>query len=299
MLGGLAFDAISIGGGDVHHVLGGSAVYAGLAGSLVGPVTVMTAAGDDCDPGQLANLRSRPGLTLIVQQLRGHTTRFRCDYDRRLTRRTTVGLDPGVANDIRVDSLPLGATDVLFLASGPPAVQLAMLEAVQPRLAAVDTIDRWIETERSELGRVIRRSGVVLMTAEELMAFADRDRIVDAADLLLRQGPRLVCVKQGEFGARIFSDGFRLALPAFDALTVDPTGAGDAFAGAFLAYLAQRHADAGDAQVVGQALVLATAASSVCVEDFGTRALEVASRDEIARRCRLLLQTVHLTMPAL
>lgn len=298
MLGGLAFDAISIAGGAVHHVLGGSAVYAGLAGSLVGTVTVMTAAGDDCGPGQLAGLRGRYGLTLIVQHLPGGTTRFACDYDAALTTRTTLALEPGVANHIQVNALPLGSTDVLFLASGPPAIQLATLQAARPRWSAVDTIDRWIHTERAVLDEVIGQAGAVLMTAEEVLALADRDQIADAAALLLARGPRLVCVKLGESGAQVFGEGFQLTLPAFAVRTVDPTGAGDAFGGAFLAHLASHRGDLGDAGAVGEALVVATAASSICVEDFGTGALEGATAEELARRCRLLRPALRRTTSA-
>lgn len=298
ILGGLAFDEISIDGGEVHHVLGGSAVYAALAASLVGPVTVMTAAGDDCGPERLATLRRRPGLTLIVQHLPGATTRFRCDYITALTTRRTLVLDAGVANDIQVQALPIGATDVLFLASGPPATQRAMLRAAHPRLSAVDTIDRWIETERAPLEEVISQASAVLMTAEEVLALAGRDRIADAASVLLQRGPRLVCVKQGESGAQVFGETFRLSLPAYPARTVDPTGAGDAFAGALLAYLAHHHAGVGDASLVGEALVVATAAASLCIEDFGTRALQGATTKELERRCALLRPRLRLTPPA-
>lgn len=299
VFGGVAYDAISVGGGEVHEVLGGSAVYAGLAASIVGEVTVLGAVGDDCDPADLDLLGSRPSVRLAVDYVPGRTTRFRCDYDARFSTRTTLEFEPGVAAEAGVPARWPDEVDILFLASGPPEIQLAGLEASSPRLTAVDTIDSWIKRDVRGLERVITRSSIVLMTVEELLQFTGHDLVVDSATAVLRQGPRLVCVKQGEFGAQVYGKDFRLALPAFEAFTTDPTGAGDAFAGAFLGHLAARRADVGDRRAVGEALVLATAVSSLCIEDFGTRALEAATTAEVERRCRVLLDTVRLHMPVL
>ncbi len=299
VFGGVAYDAISVGGGDVHEVLGGSAVYAGLAASVVGDVTVLGAVGDDCDAADLDVMGRRPSIRLAVDQVPGRTTRFRCDYDPRFSMRTTLEFDPGVASDAGVPARWPNQIDVLFLASGPPEIQLEALDASSPRLSAVDTIDSWIDRDARTLERVVTKSSIVLMTVEELLQFTGHDLVVDSATAVLRQGPRLVCVKQGEFGAQVYGKDFRLALPAFEAFTTDPTGAGDAFAGAFLGHLAARGADVGDRRAVGEALVLATAVSSICIEDFGTRALETATMAEVERRCRVLLETVRLQMPVL
>ena len=293
-VGGIALDSISIAGSESRDCLGGSAVYAGLAASVIGRVTVAGVIGrDQVVDVRLNALSSHPRITLDVIAMPGDTTRFRCQYDSSLKTRTTLDFIPGVAADAQIPPGWPVTNDVLFLGSGSPAFQLAVLEATRPRLSAVDTIDHWIACEREGLEQVVRRASAVLMSAEELLSFTGHFCMADAAAEALQRGPRLVCVKQGEFGAQIYTNHHWLAIPAYPSRTADPTGAGDSFAGAFLSYLAILGADIEDQRALGEALVVATAVASICVEGFGTEALESVSAGEVYRRCRRLLEATR------
>jgi sugar/nucleoside kinase (ribokinase family) len=294
VVGGIALDSISIAGGESRDCLGGSAVYAGLAASVIGKVTVAGVIGrDQLIDVLLGALGDHPRIALNVAAMPGDTARFRCQYDSSLKTRTTLAFIPGVAADAQIPPGWPVASDVLFLGSGSPAFQLAVLEATRPRLSAVDTIDHWIAYERAGLEQVVRRTSAVLMSAEELLSFTGHVCIADAAAEVLQKGPRLVCVKQGEFGAQVYTNHHWLALPAYPSRAVDPTGAGDSFAGAFLSYLATLGADVEDQRALGEALVVATAVASICVEGFGAEALESVSVGEVYRRCRRLLDATR------
>jgi hypothetical protein len=182
----------------------------------------------------------------------------------------------------------------LFLANGSPAVQgKALSQVVSPTFTMLDTMNLWIEIAREELLAIIRKVDALILNDEEARMLTGERNLLRAATAALDLGPRTIVLKKGEHGAFLISRGARLALPAYPVENVvDPTGAGDSFAGGFMGYLAA----AGDAEpkTLRRAMLHGTAAASFCVEGFGVERLASASRREIDARCDELLSLVSV-----
>jgi len=183
----------------------------------------------------------------------------------------------------------------VFLANTAPAVQLDVLNQVQAEgrrpFVVCDTMNFWIESQREALGEVLRRvDGVVLNDGEARQLTGERN-LIKAGTKVLELGPKVAIVKKGEHGAFLFSTYLFHALPAYPVTDViDPTGAGDSFAGGVMGYLARAgHVSVGNLK---RGLVQGTVAASFTVGDFGTRALAAASREDLDLRAREFLHFV-------
>jgi sugar/nucleoside kinase (ribokinase family) len=285
VVGSIGLDTLETPFGRADEVLGGSASYFSLAASLYVPVQLVAVVGDDF-PRQHVELFEAKGIDLDgLERVSGPTFRWGGKYHYDLNSRDTLFTELGVFADFH-PKLPQSyrAAQHIFLANIHPTLQLEVLEQVdQPRLKALDSMNLWINTAREALTRAIGHSDVVTINDTEAREYAGTHNLFAAARQLLDLGPRAVVVKKGEHGALlIWREGifFAPAYPLED--VVDPTGAGDAFAGGFLGYLVRQ----GDFSFpsIKRAMIHGSVLASFAVEEFGpARLADVTSDDILAR----------------
>jgi sugar/nucleoside kinase (ribokinase family) len=185
-------------------------------------------------------------------------------------------------------------TPFVFLANGAPATQMAVLDQMQkPRFCVADTMDLWIERDRQGLAALLRRVDGLIANDAEVKQLTGESNLIRAGRAVLTLGPSLVIVKKGEHGAFLFSNYFHYALPAYPTEhVVDPTGAGDSFAGGFMGYLAT--SDSISVWNIKRAVAYGTVTASLTVEGFGVNRLAGCDRETIERRYQELLQFVSV-----
>jgi sugar/nucleoside kinase (ribokinase family) len=287
VVGSIAFDAVKTPFGERERMLGGSAVHFSLAASFFTDVRVVGPVGDDFGDEEYAVLRDRGVNTDDVERVEGGKTFFwKGEYEWNLNIRHTHDTQLNVFGEFQPKlSEASAAADVLFLANIQPDLQREVREQCgNVKLAALDSMNLWIETARDALVRTIGTVDVVLMNDDEIRMLTEQPTLLRAAREIMAMGPGTVVVKQGEYGAALFtSEGF-FSLPAYPLETViDPTGAGDCFAGGFLGYLASEGAPTDDASL-RRAMTFGSVVASFNVEEFGTERLQTLTRPEIDER---------------
>ncbi len=289
VVGSMAFDDLELPTGRFADVVGGAATYAALAASRFARVRVVAVVGDDFPAAVLDDLGQRGIDTAGVARATGRTFRWAGRYSSDLGSRTTLDTQLNVFADFRPAVPPaFRDSELVLLANIHPALQLEVLDQIaRPRLVAADTMNFWIDQERDTLLRVLGRVDTLVINDEELRQLAGEHSIRRAAKTVLGMGPRRLVCKRGEHGATLFDDqGTFFAPPYLLDEAVDPTGAGDTFAGALMGELARTASFDGTA--LRRALLVAAAVASLTVEGVGTRRLAEASLAEIeARRADL------------
>jgi len=293
VVGSVAFDTIETPIGRAEDVLGGSATYFSLAASFFAPVHLVAVVGEDFPPSDREFLGTR-GIDLSGLEVRaGRTFRWTGRYHEDLNVRDTLALELNVFADFR-PTLPEAArkAPIVYLGNIQPSLQESVLEQFEdPTLVACDTINHWIENAREPLEALLPRVDLLIVNDEEARLLSGETNVSRAARRILELGARSVLVKRGEYGAILFSPESVFAIPAYPLEEVyDPTGAGDAFAGGVVGYLAAT----GERSDVGlrRAIVYGTVLASYVVEDFGPERLRTLTHDDIDRRYR---QFVALT----
>ena len=287
VVGSMAFDSIETPHGSADRVLGGSAAYFSLAAAFFAPVRIVGVVGRDFPEDHLTAL-SRSGVDLEgLQRAPGKTFYWHGRYHEDLNVRDTLEVQLNVLEEF-VPRLPAGYedTEYAFLGNMHPAAQLEVLSRLkQPRLVALDTMDHWIHETPEELRKVLERVETVVINDSEARMLSGQHNIVRAARAILKMGPRAVLIKRGEYGVFQFSDAATFVVPAYPLEEVlDPTGAGDSFAGGFMGCLAAD--DAGGEAALRRAIVYGNVTASFTVEDFGPRRLIALDRTEIDERYR-------------
>jgi sugar/nucleoside kinase (ribokinase family) len=297
VVGSIAFDAVKTPFGERQRMLGGAATHFALASSFFDAVSVVGPVGDDFGEAELAVLRIRGTNVDDVEHVAGGKTFFWSGkYGWDLNTRETLATDLNVFADFEPKlSQAARDCDVLFLANIQPELQLSVLEqCTGPRLVAMDSMNLWIDISRDPLLEVIRRVDCVILNDAELRQLTVKPSILTAAREVLSWGPSVVVAKQGEYGAALVTQEHFFALPAYPLETVvDPTGAGDTFAGGFVGHLARNLDDATNDQVLRQAMAYGTALASFNVEEFGTERVQRLTADEIHARVDDLKRITH------
>lgn len=287
IVGSLAFDTIETPFGRREKIVGGSATYCSLAAAYFTNPGIVGVVGDDFPRDTLRFLESRNVDIRGVAVKPGKTFHWEGRYGADPNQRTTVRTELNVFRDFRPVLPPeFRAPSILFLANIDPDVHPEILSQVEkPGLTAMDTIRFWIETKPEALRREIGRVNILFANDEEVKMIAEEGNLVRAGRKLLDMGPRLVVVKKGEHGVLVFEKDFLFGVPAHPCEEViDPTGAGDSFAGGFLGYLdgvSKVHRS-----VLRRAAVYGSALASFAIEDFGAERFSRLSLDEIEARYR-------------
>lgn len=288
VVGSIAFDAVATPLGSRERMLGGSAVHFALAASFFDVVHVVGPVGDDFGEDEYGVLRGRGIDVSDVEHVPGGTTFFwRGTYGWDLNERETLDTQLGVFAEFE-PKLSDGSrsADVLFLGNIQPDLQRRVREQCgEARFVALDSMNYWIENARDSLIDAIRGVDCLLLNDAELRELTEEPNFVRAASRVREWGPRVVIAKQGQYGALMITDEGFFALPAFPLETVvDPTGAGDCFAGGFMGYVAAHGGSELDHELLSQAMAYGTALASFNVEEFGVERVARLTSEEIADR---------------
>jgi sugar/nucleoside kinase (ribokinase family) len=278
VVGSIAFDAVTTPFGSRERMLGGSAVHFSLAASFFDVVHVVGPVGDDFGEEEYGVLRARNVVTSDIEHVPGGETFFwRGDYGWDLNERTTLDTQLNVFAEFEPKlSEASRSADVVFLANIQPELQRRVREQCSnARFVALDSMNLWIETARESLIETISGVDCLMLNDSELRQLTREPNFPRAAAQVREWGPNVVVAKQGQYGAAMITDEGFFALPAFPLETVvDPTGAGDCFAGGFMGYIAAHPGAELDHELLAQAMAYGTALASFNVERFGTEGLE-------------------------
>ncbi|MEN6458688.1 MAG: PfkB family carbohydrate kinase [Thermoguttaceae bacterium] len=286
VVGSVALDSVETPSQKRDNVLGGSAVFFSYAASFFTSVRLSGVVGADWPTEHTAMLQARridmAGLQIVPA---GKTFRWRGKYLPNMNDRETLELHLNVLADFN-PVLPEAyrRCKFLFLANGSPTYQIkAMDQCPETSLVVADTMDYYIANERQGLNKLLRRvDGLVLNDSEAKLLTGD-DNLVRAGEAVRRMGPRFVVVKKGEHGAMFFGENELYVLPAFPtSRVVDPTGAGDSFAGGMMGYLAEQGKC--DPNTLKRSLAYGTVMASFTVEDFSLDRLRAISRHDLEQR---------------
>jgi sugar/nucleoside kinase (ribokinase family) len=281
----MAFDDLELPTGSARDVVGGSATYSAFAASTFAPVRVVAVVGDDFPDETLSTMRARGIDVSGVERAAGKTFRWAGRYDEDLIHRTTLDTQLNVFASFN-PKLPEAYRDtpLVLLGNIHPVLQLDVLEQVRsPKFVLADTMNFWITGEPKTVAAMLRRIDTLVVNDEEARQLSGIYNIRKAAREILSRGPRRLIIKRGEHGALLFDEEGVFAAPGFPLEEViDPTGAGDSFAGGLLGYLASQPQIT--ALTLRRAMLYATATASFCVEAVGTRRIAAVSREEVTRR---------------
>lgn len=286
VVGSVAFDSVETPQAVRERVLGGSAVYFSLAARFFTTVRLVGVVGEDWPAEYTALLHAHSVDTAGLQVVPGAKTFFwRGRYHANMNERETLDVQLNVmANFNPVLSEELRRCKFLFLANGSTKMQLNVLsQCVGPMLTVADTMDHWIRTEPQELRELMGRVDGLVLNDSEAKLLAERDSLLGAGRALLEMGPRFIVIKKGEHGALFFSKHEMYVLPAYPTdRVVDPTGAGDSFAGGMMGYLAEQ-ADY-TPETLKRAMAYGIVAASFTVEDFSVDRLLKITREDVELR---------------
>jgi sugar/nucleoside kinase (ribokinase family) len=287
VVGSIAFDAVKTPFGERERMLGGSAVHFSLAASFFTDVRVVGPVGDDFGDEELTVLHARNVETSDIERVAGGETFFWAgEYEYDLNTAKTLDTQLNVFGEFQPKlSEASRSSELLFLANIQPDLQREVREQCRDaHLAGLDSMNFWIENTRDALVRTIGGVDILFMNDAELRMLTELPNLVRAARAVMAMGPRVVVAKQGEYGAALFTEEGYFALPAFPLETViDPTGAGDSFAGGFLGYLDSAGRSLDDA-TLRRAMTYGSTLASFWVEEFGCERGQRLTRDEIDER---------------
>ena len=297
VVGSIAFDSVRTPFGSRERMLGGAATHFALAASFFDTVHVVGVVGDDFGEAEREVLATRGIVTDDIEHVEGGRTFFwAAEYHHDLNSRETLDTQLGVFEHFRPKlSQPSRDADVLFLANIQPDLQLEVRrQCERARFVAMDSMNLWIDIARDSLRRTIEAVDGLLLNDAELKQLTGRPNLVQAAREVMTWGPKVVVAKQGEYGAALFTEERVFMLPAYPLETVlDPTGAGDSFAGGFMGYLAAHPGSALDDEHLRRAMAYGTAVASFNVEDFGTDRVARLTSGEISDRVAELARITH------
>ena len=286
VVGSVALDSVETPTDRRDDVLGGSAVYFSYAASYFTPVRLVGVVGEDW-PAEHTGLLSARGIdTSGLEVVPGAKTfRWRGKYLPNMNDRETLEVHLNVFGDFN-PKLPeaFRTSRFLFLANGSPVLQRRVLEQVPNcQLCVADTMDLWINIQHDELLALLRRLDGVVLNDSEAKLLTDDENLVRAGHKVREMGPKFVVIKKGEHGAMFFSRDETYVMPAYPTPNViDPTGAGDSFAGGMMGYLAE--CGNFDSPTLKKALAYGTVVASFNVEDFSLQRMRQIDRSQIDER---------------
>jgi len=283
--GTVALDSIRTPFGEVKEVLGGSAVYSSVAANEFAKAGIVSVIGKDFPKKHLNFLNTLGIDTRGIDVKTGDTFRWAGYYEYDMNQAHTLdtklnvlsAFDPALPDSFR-------QANYVFLANTDPEIQMKVFKQIKkPRLVMMDTMNYWIENKKEALTKMIERSDVIVVNDAEARQYFDTPSVVQAGRSFLNMGPKAVIVKKGEHGALMFTDGACFSAPAYPLeKLVDPTGAGDSFAGGFIGWLA-RTEDLSPRNM-RKAIIFGSAIASFNAEDFSLNKLKTITRDDIFNR---------------
>lgn len=299
VVGTVAFDSVKTPEGEANDAIGGSATYFSAAASFYAPVDVIAVVGNDFPMTSLDFLRERQVDVSGLEVKEGRTFRWAGEYAANMNDRRTIDTQLNVFSGFKpVLAERHRAHDHVFLANLDPDVQRDVLTQAsskdhpgRSRVVACDTMDFWIEGQKASLLSTLSGVDVLIINDSEALQLVDDHNLVRAAERILELGPRAVVVKRGAHGATLCTRDAWFGIPSYPVATVvDPTGAGDTFAGGFMGYLA-RSGETGVA-ALKRAMVHGSVMASFNVEDFSVKRLESLTEAEISDRLDRFMEMI-------
>ena len=297
VVGSIAFDAVETPFGKRDRMLGGAATHFALAASFFDQVHAVGVVGDDFTDADRAVLTDRGVDVTDVEHVEGGKTFFWSGvYHHDLNSRDTLDTQLNVFEHFEPKlSQASKDAEVVFLANIQPDLQYDVRQQCSnAKFVAMDSMDLWINIARDSLQRTIESVDGLLLNDGELKMLTGKPNLVQAAEEVRGWGPKVVVAKLGEYGAALFTEQGFFGLPAFPLRSVlDPTGAGDSFAGGFMGFIAAHHDQELDDTLLRRAMAYGTAVASFNVEDFGTERVARLTADEITERVGELARITH------
>jgi sugar/nucleoside kinase (ribokinase family) len=286
VVGSVALDSVETPSSRRDNVLGGSAVFFSYSASYFSSVRLVGAVGEDW-PAEHTRFLANRGIDISGLQViaGGKTFRWRGKYEPNMNDRETLEVHINVLGTFDpVLSAEHRQSKFLFLANGSPTVQHKVLDQLPGAVLTVaDTMDLWINIQREELDRLLRRIDGLVLNDSEAKLLTNDENLVRAGHAVRRMGPKFVIIKKGEHGAMFFSEHETYVMPAFPTPDViDPTGAGDSFAGGMMGYLAEQGNF--EPKTLKEAMAYGIVTASFTVEDFSLDRLQRLTRQDLDRR---------------
>jgi sugar/nucleoside kinase (ribokinase family) len=284
--GSIGIDTVETPFGKRDDVIGGSAIYFSYAASFFTPVRLVGVVGEDCPKHYFDIFKDREVDTGGLEVRKGSKTfRWHGSYVKDLNEAQTIEVDLNVLAE-RAPKIPQNFQDSkhIFLANTHPVLQQEMLGSLKhAKLIVADTMNLWIQTEHAELTKLLKQIHGLVLNDGEARLLTDKKNLIEAAKDVLKMGPKFVVIKKGEHGAMMVSDRDTFVLPAFPAeKVVDPTGAGDSFAGGMMGYLSSQGTFS--PATIKRAMAFGTVVASYTIADFSLGALKQTTRDSIDER---------------
>ncbi|MCM0607067.1 MAG: hypothetical protein KA715_13340 [Xanthomonadaceae bacterium] len=304
-VGSMAFDSVQTPAGKAEQVLGGSVNYFSVAASFFSPVQIVAVVGEDFPDSHLKWLETRKINTKGVQKAPGKTFHWVGSYDQNLNEAKTLStflnvfehFNPTLTDEQKKASY-------LFLGNIDPVLQTRVLEQnTSHKLVAMDSMNFWITGKPTELKQTLKQIDVLSINEGEAYLLSGQKNIVRAAQTIRDMGPSVLIIKRGEFGAALFTDTGTFLAPAYPTATVvDPTGAGDSFAGAFFGYIASHGFDRTTAKShpekwdheLRNAVLHGCVMASFTVEDFSLHRLMRLEKAEFDLRFKTMTQMIKV-----
>ncbi|MEX1041354.1 MAG: PfkB family carbohydrate kinase [Pirellulaceae bacterium] len=286
VVGSIAFDTVCTPTETREMVIGGSCTYFSYAASYFAGVRMLGVVGEDWPAEHTAMLTDRGIDTSGIEIVAGQKTfHWKGKYQPNMNDRETLEVHLNVLGDFNPTlSDQHRRCPFVFLANGSPTMQLNVLNQMTgPRLVVADTMDLWIEIEHDQLMTLLGRVDGLVLNDSEAKLLTQEENLVKAGMKVLEMGPKFVVLKKGEHGAMFFSENEIYVMPAFPTPeVVDPTGAGDSFAGGMMGYLA--HKNNFEPKTLKEALAYGTVVASFNVEDFSFDRMKQIEREQIDAR---------------
>lgn len=285
IVGSVAYDGLKTPYASADRVLGGAAVYSSLASSIFAPTKMVGVVGNDFKASDMAMIKRHGINTELVTKEKGTTFYWKGYYENDMAVAHTVKLDLGVFEkfDPRITGQSRNVPFV-FLAAIHPDLQMNVLKQMaKPKFVVLDTRDLWINITKPALMKVLKKTDLVVVNDQEIRLLTGEMHLLKGARALQKLGPKTIIVKKGEHGAMLFGPGWTFLSPAVPLDTVvDPTGAGDTFAGAFIGYVAR--AGKLTPEVLKQGVVAGNLVASFTVQGLGTKTIAALTKAKLKKR---------------
>ncbi len=294
VVGSVALDTLETPHGRADDALGGSATHFALSASRFAPVRLVGVVGKDFPPEHLEMLKAQKIDLSGLEQAEGKTFRWHGRFEGDMSRATTVSVDLGVFLTFQPKVPTVHAsTPYVLLGNIAPQTQGAVLSQLKnPKFVLLDTMNLWIGTQRPALVELLPKVSAVCINFEEALQLADTTSGAKAVRKILDLGVKTLIMKRGEHGATLATRDGQFSVPSFPTdRVVDPTGAGDSFAGGMLGYLAQ----AGDQKdALRKAMIYGSVMGSFAVEEFGTKRIQSVTREEVETRAKAIMDMLRV-----
>lgn len=294
VIGSIALDTIKTPAGEVADVLGGSAIYASIAGKYFTDVSIVGVVGEDFPQNHIDLLNNKQINIDGLVRVPGKTFRWKGEY-LNLNQATTLDTQLNVFAEFKpILTQGCKTNSVTLLGNIHPALQLEVLDQIEcSDLIAMDTMNLWIDMTKPQLTQVMKRVDLVFINEDEAKMYAEKSNVFEAIEKILDLGVKYVVVKRGEYGAIVASREELFFVPVYPVRkVVDPTGAGDSFAGGFTGYLAK--VKKYDFETIKQATIYGTITAANNIQSFSVENLQQLTESEIQTMADDLKQWIKI-----